>query len=99
MELLPVLDANVINQAGPETAGFKTFSSADMQTIAASQTSLCVSGNFHIINIQYSVRPISHKTSRGQLPSVIRNCDCNGSTGQTATRRAVELKFFGIHRK
>jgi hypothetical protein len=54
-----VIDADVINQAVPETAGTEIPASANIQTtIRGRQTSLRVFGYLNVINIENPVRAI-----------------------------------------
>jgi len=52
----PVVDPDVVDQAGEETARFHSLTGTDIQASArVFQTGLCISGDFKIIDVQYTV--------------------------------------------
>jgi len=49
----PVVDADVVNQAGEETVRFEVLSAADVQVAGAvGQTDVCVFGDKNVVHIE-----------------------------------------------
>jgi hypothetical protein len=70
----PVVDTNVINQAGPETASLTPFTSADIQAAIGAYwlaLRLGIFGSFNLINVQGSERTIPDQTN--VMPLAIGN--------------------------
>jgi hypothetical protein len=62
----PVVEPDIVKQAGPETAGLKILAGANVQAaIRADQFRLCVFGNLDIINVQLSIGKESYPALSG----------------------------------
>ncbi len=57
----PVIDANIINQAGPEGAWIEIHACSDLQSAEQSTLITCVRHDFHVINVQDFVGTVPYK--------------------------------------
>lgn len=64
-----VVDSDIINQAGPERVGSERAAGANIQAAGRfCQAGLCISGNFHVIDIKNPVGAIPGKAHTMPLP-------------------------------